>query len=367
MPALTVVFLALAVSHLLLLGLYIGIYHRHSVLGVLAGCLALSLIAGLLGEGLNTVVRPSSSTFAIYLTMAFNRIGNLSVLLTWLIALKLFDDDSELSQVHSSVWALAITALVARSVGSYYANYGIEFGTLFNFVTWGYSQAVLFGFSLASIYIAIKGYRSDLVLERRKERVIFVLCVAVLLILMAGNRGVWVLTTLAGESLFRGPPLPEVAYSIYAYFVTVALILWKFRVSNLSTEKSKTKQAVSSSAQAPNELDQELMASIKSAMEDEKLYHQSNLTVAGLAEHVASQEYLVRRAINNHMGYRNFSDFLNHYRIDETSRLLAETDEPISNVGFDVGYTSLSSFYKAFKAKHAITPKKYRAIHNSNG
>ncbi len=367
MPALSIVFLALAVSHLLLLGIYIAIYHRNSVLGVLVGCLILSLVAGLLGEELNTVVRPSSGTFAIYLTMAFNRIGNLSVLLTWLIALKLFDDDSEIRQIHSSVWILAITALIGRSIGSYYANYGIEFGTLFNLVTWGYSQAVLFGFSLASIYIAVKGYRSDLVLERRKERVIFVLCVAVLLILMAGNRGVWVLTTLAGESIFRGPPLPEIAYSIYAYFVTVALILWKFRVANLSTKEGKAKQTANPNAQQPNELDQELMTSIRAAMEDEKLYHQSNLTVARLAEHVASQEYLVRRAINNHMGYRNFSDFLNHYRIDETSRLLAETNEPISNVGFDVGYTSLSSFYKAFKAKHAITPKKYRALHNPNG
>ena len=116
----------------------------------------------------------------------------------------------------------------------------------------------------------------------------------------------------------------------------------------------------------PSSLDRELMGKITHAMEEEKLYHLSNLTVARLAENVESQEYLVRRAINSHMGFRNFSEFLNHYRIGETSRLLTETTQPISAVGFDVGYTSLSSFYKAFKARYEMTPKQFRALHSSS-
>ena len=96
-------------------------------------------------------------------------------------------------------------------------------------------------------------------------------------------------------------------------------------------------------------------------MEEKKLYHESSLTVPALADYMASQEYLVRRAINNHMGYRNFSEFLNHYRIRETAQLLVETKEPITKIGLDVGYTSLSSFYKAFKTKNDVTPKDYRA------
>jgi len=99
-------------------------------------------------------------------------------------------------------------------------------------------------------------------------------------------------------------------------------------------------------------------------MEEEKLYRISSLTVLGLAKRVASQEYLVRRAINNRLGYRNFSEFLNLYRIRETTQLLKDTDEPITNIGLDVGYTSLSSFYTAFKSMHDVTPKQYRALHS---
>lgn len=364
MPALHSIFLSLALSHLLVLGVYILIYHRHSALGLLSAFLVFTLLCGLAGEGLNYIVNADDPTWQIYVTMALNRIGNLSMLLTWLLALKLFDDNFSLRSVHPAIWAFIGTALVARSIGSYYANYGVELSKTANFLTWGYSQAVLFGFSLASMYIAIKGFRSDLVIERRQERVIFVICVTILLLLMAGNRGVWVLESLVRGTLLTPVPLNPVWYSIYAYLATVALFLWKFRVANLSVGKSAAKAVNDQATRDQQAREMALSTRIRDVMEQQKLYHEPSLTVAGLAEQVDSQEYLVRRAINNHMGYRNFSDFLNHYRIGETSRLLAETSEPISNIGFDVGYTSLSSFYKAFKEKHAVTPKQYRAQHS---
>ncbi len=361
------VFLTLAVSQLLLLGLYILLHHRHSALGVLSGCLALTLVAGLLGEALNVLVSADNPTLLIYMTMALNRIGNVSMLLTWLLALKLFDDNFDLRRVHLGVWLLISTALIARSIGSYYANYEVDIGFVGGVLTWGYSQTVLLGFSLASIYVAIKGYRSDLVIERRHERVIFVICAAILLLLMAGNRGIWVITALTGGTLFSATPIPAVVYSIYAYFVSLALFLWKFRVIDLSDKKIRTRAEVDPLSMEKLEQEKELSNRVKQAMEQEKLYHEPSLTVAALATHVGSQEYLVRRAINKHMGYRNFSDFLNHYRISETSLLLTSSDEPISNIGLDVGYTSLSSFYKAFKTRYAMTPRQYRAQHAAKG
>jgi AraC-like DNA-binding protein len=40
--------------------------------------------------------------------------------------------------------------------------------------------------------------------------------------------------------------------------------------------------------------------------------------------------------------YRNFSDFINHYRILDAGRQLIGTDKLISNIGLEVGYISLS-------------------------
>ena len=361
MPTLNIVFLSLAVSQLLVLAIYIFLYHRRSALGLLSGGLVLTLICGLLGEGFNFIVSSQSPTALIYFTMALNRIGNVSMFLIWLLSLKLFDDNFGISQVRVGIWVLAGTSLIMRSIGSYYAHYAIELSVFANAVTWVYSQLVLLGFSLAAIYVAIEGWRSDLVIERRLERVIFVICVATLLLLMAGNRSVWVFNAIAEGAGFRATPLPAVVYSIYAYFVTVALFLWVFRVVNLSVIRGPVGPVLEKVNDEQFARERELSIQIKAVMEEEKLYHESSLTVPALADYVTSQEYLVRRAINNHMGYRNFSEFLNHYRIRETAQLLVETKEPITKIGLDVGYTSLSSFYKAFKTKNDVTPKEYRA------
>jgi AraC-like DNA-binding protein len=365
MPTLYIVFLSLAVSQLLVLGIYIFLYHRRSPLGLLSGGLVLTLMSGLLGEGLNSIVNPLSPTFLIYFTMALNRIGNVSMFLIWMLSLKLFDDTFEITKVHTGIWVLVVTSLIMRSIGSYYAHYAIELSVIADAVTWVYSQLVLLVFSLAAIYVAIEGWRSDLVIERRIERVIFVICVVTLLLLMVGNRSFWVFNAIAEGAGFRAMPLPAIAYSIYAYFVTSALFLWAFRVVNLSVIRRPVVPALDKVNDEQFARERELSIQIKAVMEEEKLYHESSLTVRALAKYVASQEYLVRKAINNHLGYRNFSEFLNHYRISETSQLLVGTKAPITTIGLNVGYTSLSSFYKAFKAIHDVTPKEYRAQHSS--
>ena len=364
MPTTYTIFLSLAVSHLLVLGVYILLYHRRSVLGLLSACLVFTLISGLIGEGLNFVVNSEDPALLIYVTMALNRLGNISMFLIWLLALKLFDDSFMIQKVHVAIWVLAVTSLIMRSIGSYYAHYAIELSVFASLATWGYSQLVLLGFSLAAIYVAIKGFRSDLIVERRHERVIFVICAASLLLLMAANRGVWVFTTISEGVFLAVVPLPSVLYSIYAYFITVAFFLWSFRIVNFSVIHSPAQATPNNANEEQVARERELSAQIQVAMEEEKLYRISSLTVLGLAKRVASQEYLVRRAINNRLGYRNFSEFLNSYRIRETTQLLKDTDEPITNIGLDVGYTSLSSFYTAFKSMHDVTPKQYRALHS---
>jgi AraC-like DNA-binding protein len=60
------------------------------------------------------------------------------------------------------------------------------------------------------------------------------------------------------------------------------------------------------------------------------------------------------------MGYRNFNQFLNFYRLGEASKRLRETEAPVSAIAFEVGYASLSSFNSVFKNQFALTPTEYR-------
>jgi AraC-like DNA-binding protein len=88
------------------------------------------------------------------------------------------------------------------------------------------------------------------------------------------------------------------------------------------------------------------------------------LSIARLAESLTMQEYQLRRLINNELDYRNFNQFLNHYRIEESCQRLddsAQSQHSIATIALDVGYSSLSSFNKAFKEIKGITPSLYRA------
>jgi AraC-like DNA-binding protein len=91
------------------------------------------------------------------------------------------------------------------------------------------------------------------------------------------------------------------------------------------------------------------------------------LTIGQLAKELDIQEYKLRQMINSQLGYRNFSDFLNSYRIKETAeRLRDETNKhlPILTIALDVGFRSLSSFNKAFKATFGQTPTEYRRLNS---
>lgn len=90
-------------------------------------------------------------------------------------------------------------------------------------------------------------------------------------------------------------------------------------------------------------------------------YRTERLTLRKLADASGLPEYRLRRAINQHLGYRNFNDYINQLRVaDAARRLLAEPDLPVLNISLDVGYRTLSSFNRAFREIMATTPTDYR-------
>jgi AraC-like DNA-binding protein len=90
-------------------------------------------------------------------------------------------------------------------------------------------------------------------------------------------------------------------------------------------------------------------------------YRQEKLTLKDLAVALGLPEYKVRAVINTELGYRNFNEFINEYRIIEAAqRLIAEPETPISNIALDVGYRTLSSFNRAFRKEKETTPTAYR-------
>lgn len=54
--------------------------------------------------------------------------------------------------------------------------------------------------------------------------------------------------------------------------------------------------------------------------------------------------------------------YLNEVRIQSAQRMLRETDKDIVSICFEVGYDSMSTFYRIFKNETQISPHKYRQL-----
>ena len=113
----------------------------------------------------------------------------------------------------------------------------------------------------------------------------------------------------------------------------------------------------------PAEVEPALVARLREYMEDSRPWREMGLTIGQLAEQLGTPQYRLRQAINAGLGYRNFSDFLNSYRIREATGRLANPEEkqlPVLTIAMDAGFRSLSSFNKAFKDTHGVTPTAWR-------
>ncbi len=111
--------------------------------------------------------------------------------------------------------------------------------------------------------------------------------------------------------------------------------------------------------QANNEL--ETNTTLLKQMMDEGFYRTEHLTLKILADQLGLPEYRTRTLINQTLGYRNFSDYINQLRIHEAAQLLLNNlQTPVLNISLDVGYRTLSSFNRAFKDIQKMSPSEYR-------
>ena len=96
---------------------------------------------------------------------------------------------------------------------------------------------------------------------------------------------------------------------------------------------------------------------------NEGIYLNSGLTIGELANRMNMPEHRLRRLINKGLGYRNFAAFINDHRIEEARRRLSEPEtarEQITSLAFDLGYSSLAPFNRAFRERMGMSPSQYR-------
>jgi AraC-like DNA-binding protein len=290
------------------------------------------------------IIVESDAIQSVLILQVIVSIGAICIpVLFWLLARAIFDDHFKFR------WSLLIwfIILIIPHLNFFVGNLipWSDFRQVFGIV----ARLTSLGFVIAGLYIALQTRQGDLVDSRIRFRNIFLLATAALIgvtliveLLPITRDTITVLQVLQRSAIFT---------------ITLYFLLSNFEIRSgfffKEIPKSKTISVE----------DPQLSAKLQSLMEGQKAYKKEGLTIGQLAELMNEQEYRLRRLINGHLGFRNFSDFVNQYRVNEACEILsdpAQTRKTILEIAYDLGYQSIGPFNKAFKDLKGTTPTAYR-------
>jgi AraC-like DNA-binding protein len=210
-----------------------------------------------------------------------------------------------------------------------------------------------------ALWLAWWGRPDDLVERRRRFRLLFVAVIAL-----------QVTAILAVELVFgvgRVPAWLDMtnAIAIAALMLVLSIPMLRLRKVFFEPDRPFADAPAAEAGTAQDVYHRKLLG-----LMSDGYYRETGLTVPVLAERLDYPEHQLRRLINGHMGFRNFSAFLNSYRIGDAKRQLADPQyarTPVLTIALDLGYGSLGPFNRAFKAQTGMTPTEYRRRHLAAG
>ncbi|CAM3848637.1 helix-turn-helix domain-containing protein [Parendozoicomonas haliclonae] len=273
----------------------------------------------------------------------------------WLLCNYVFDDDFELSP---AVWTAAgVVAFTSPMITLVVYQFSLpQPQWLLNLQSWP-TQGVEIVMIIHALVTAARTTQADLVETRRMLRTS-----------VLGVAGLYIATFVFVEQFIGlNDEMIIVNSLIFALFILILdVICLRFRddvIGEAPVYAEIQPEVVSDEKVVVINTDTGLINQLQTAMDAEKLYRQEGLTIGDVANTVGLQEYRLRQLINQQLGYRNFNDYLNTYRIQEACQRLEKENAqkaPVLNIAMDVGFRSLSAFNRAFKDRTGKTPRQYR-------
>ncbi|OAO01475.1 hypothetical protein A8B75_01070 [Sphingomonadales bacterium EhC05] len=204
------------------------------------------------------------------------------------------------------------------------------------------------------IYVALSGLVDDLVYRRRLIRIYL----PILIGLQSG--GILIYELIFGNQDTNALVQTVNGILILALILFGGLALLRTDPDLLMMTDDRNSDEPKAASLSPSET--VLKDKLRDAMAN-GVYRETGITIRSLAVHLDTPEHRLRNMINQKLGHRNFSSFLNGYRINEAKEKLADrnlVDLPILTIAMDLGYNSLAPFNRAFRAETGITPSDFR-------
>jgi AraC-like DNA-binding protein len=212
-------------------------------------------------------------------------------------------------------------------------------------------------FICLAIYWTLKGWRNDLVEDRRALRWMIIILQGALILVV-----VVVENFLLASSSIDDAQAQFLLVAAIAVIVTAMLVVtMQFDTVSLGRViRRVTEPTEENDAASPADFD---IDAFNCKFRDTRLYREAGLTIASLAGKLNLPEYRLRAFIHKTLGYRNFNAMLHQYRIEDACEALADPENrnvPVLTIALTVGYQSITPFNNAFREIMGVTPSEYR-------
>ncbi len=261
----------------------------------------------------------------------------------WLFVVTLFED----RRPALLGWLPAIVLTLLGALGTY--------GGMFSrALVWGLHNAIGVLLAAHALFVVAHSWRNDLVESRRRLRGPFLVGVSSIAIVVSavqigqimGIDADWYEPALGGlQALFGIGGAAILLEAREALFGRTAVAMAADRDARIS------------------DADAGALARLNAVMDGEKAWRREGLTVGLLAQEVGIPEHRLRRLINDNLGQRNFTAFVNQRRIEAARSALTDQNggyQTIASIAFDLGFGSLGPFNRAFREATGLTPTEYR-------
>jgi AraC-like DNA-binding protein len=166
-----------------------------------------------------------------------------------------------------------------------------------------------------------------------------------------------------GSFLFRLSYIQYFYFELILAFATYYLAIAGYLRSEtieLNFSEAKSEETEERKTLLPeNELER-LKSKLQNLMQNDKIYLESNLTLADLSKKLGVNSTVLSYAINNGFD-KNFNDFINEFRIAEVKEKLKDTENmTLLGIAFDCGFNSKATFNRAFKKFTGVSPKEFQ-------
>jgi AraC-like DNA-binding protein len=279
----------------------------------------------------------------------------------WALARLIFEDGFRVRPVHWALLGVIVLAGLAQAVLP---------GTRFPWLP----DALRIGFRLLSLALILhvfwlvwNGWSADLVETRARLRLAFLIGtgIAGALVVLAA--------LLYAPAVSRAAPI-RLSEAVALLMLTLGLgtalmrLDQDFLPSEIAPAPALQPSAQSGrdsdrSAQAEPDPDADLLARLDALMRRDETWRETGLTIGGLAAQMGIPEYRLRRLINQRLGFRNFTAFLNEYRLAAAAARLADREQsriPVLTIALELGWGSIGPFNRAFRSRFGMTPSDYR-------